>query len=519
MLEILPARNGSLCARLGGRWLASPYDPAREADRFVQAIEGISTYSAFVVLGSCMGHIEERLLHAREDALIVSIRLDARFDEISLRNPSWSPSSMRGLDEFLASILRGVDPDAMRIIEWLPAKEAWPERFDEAARALLDHFRATTMATATVSAHGPSWFRNCVRNFLGTERYALLSPSAGSWAIALSGPSASYDAIPRGLPVLLATSAARAYSRKASAPARIMIATDGGYYASRICREAPPEAAEVFARPLCASDGGISRRLPVALLNQSSWLEGFLIAGSGIPSIPLLPHGTVAGSAIRLARALGASLIAAYGLDLAVKGLIEHARPHSFDPLVEAASSRLNPATSAWASRIYREYPDRLGISDWRSSPKLREYARQIESDLASSATPLLRLSDSPQELRGSLTRERIYDPASFSYRIIQAPSLGFRISRLHEAFKALEDSLSSANEALEGARAEAALKDLPDALWWIASPALLRARRHARFSDHLKARACLAEARSSLDCERQKLARLFQEVVHASRR
>src|SRR5271157_4157456 len=120
MIETFTAKSGALTARVDGIALHSPYDPAREAGRFVEANVGQYAPSAVVVLGEGLGYVSAAL-----ENLYPGVRLIRVFysDEImtmgnargaaatarSGLGPAWCPGMKAGLSAFLASSLGELD--------------------------------------------------------------------------------------------------------------------------------------------------------------------------------------------------------------------------------------------------------------------------------------------------------------------------------------------------------------------------------------------------------------------------
>src|SRR5208337_2054916 len=124
MIETFTAKSGALTARVDGIALHSPYDPAREARRFVEAHAGQYVPSAVVVLGEGLGYVS-----AAVESLYPGARLIRIFysDEIMATGnargagpevhggfgPAWCPGMKAGLNAFLAAALGELDLEGL----------------------------------------------------------------------------------------------------------------------------------------------------------------------------------------------------------------------------------------------------------------------------------------------------------------------------------------------------------------------------------------------------------------------
>jgi hypothetical protein len=88
--------------------------------------------------------------------------------------------------------------------------------------------------------------------------------------------------------------------------------------------------------------------------------------------VPLPAHGSVAGTALHLARRLSSAPIVFAGLDLAHHDIRSHAPGHSFDPLLMASVGRRRPI-----EQVYYERAARSGALTGRAAHSaLSAYAR-----------------------------------------------------------------------------------------------------------------------------------------------
>jgi hypothetical protein len=171
MIETFAAKSGALTARVDGIALHSPYDPAHEARRFVEAAVGQNPPSAVVVLGEGLGYVSAaveslypgvrliRIFYSNEIMTLGNVRGAgaARPGETVARirgdvGPVWCPGMRAGLSAFLAASLGELDLEGLRLIEWPPSARIFPavsRNANESVHRLVQELNgsiATTLA-------------------------------------------------------------------------------------------------------------------------------------------------------------------------------------------------------------------------------------------------------------------------------------------------------------------------------------------------------------------------------------
>jgi hypothetical protein len=447
-LALQSSRGGSPVCRADELYLHSPYEPEREAERFIESRIGERKPTTIVLLAPCLDYLSPSLRKKFPRAAIVALQAHTFFrgKERGGHDEAWYPDSSLSLADFLD---RSIDEDAvsgLAVLEWPPGAQAFPEslsRFREALRSALDRL---TGSAATVKAFGKVWFANACRSFLLVERVATLPASGGPVVLAAAGPSLGSSlrtlAPYRGCFTLIAVSSALTACREAGLEPDLVVATDGGFW-SRSHLYPLVRRPCLLAAPLTALPSSqLWRELPIVLLDQLSFVESELLPFLG-ESLRLPSHGTVTGSALRLAALLSPDLIIAAGLDLAVKGEREHASPHAFDALLRAKAGRESPSSTVSYSRILESAPLATKSDDWRTSRSLLSYADALGFDARAFPGRLFRLGASPVELEGFVPIEGsdlagLLPPAGTKIGPVEtrpAPPLERRRARLAQAF------------------------------------------------------------------------------------
>jgi hypothetical protein len=406
-LSLIHSRSGGLTCSARGVWLHSRYEPDREARRFALSSIGESRPSSVLLLGPCLDYLSPAIRSILPGARIVSIQFSSDFSGLALGEPdaSWYPSSGIGLEDFVDTCLDEDSISGVAVLEWEPAIRAFPEAASAARKAVASSLDRLASSTATVKSMGKRWIANACASFLQAGRACIASPTEAPVLIVAAGPSlrpalSSIAGSPRSF-YAIAVSSALAACRAAGLEPDIVVSTDGGYWSRlhlySLASHPLPLATALTALP-SASIYGSS---PILLLDQGSFAESELLPGLGSRPLAIPAHGTVSGTALRLASRLTSGPVIAAGLDLASIGAIDHASPHGFDSILSAGVSRLSPQEGRTWQRGMASSPLPLPGGAWRSSRSLLAYASALRLDALSMAGRLFRLYPSPVELPG----------------------------------------------------------------------------------------------------------------------
>lgn len=399
MIELFTARSGAPSLKVDGVALHSPYDPRREAQRFVRQALGEEAPSAVIVLGECVGHITEAVAKAHPRALVLAAVYSPEIARAArLPAASWDPSSPQALDEFLRLHLGELQIEGLRVIEWQPSARAFPDvsrSANESVRRVVQELNGSLVTTV---AAGRLWLRNCFANFLhiDTVLSGPLCADASPIVIAAPGPSledaAGLLSEVRGRVTLWALPSSCAFLLDRGLRPDLVVMTDPGFYALHHLQFASPACP--LAMPLSAARGSwdLHPQPAVMLLAQPFLVESSLLEAAGLPAPAVAPHGTVTATAIDLALAATRAPVIVAGLDLGSRDLLSHARPNSFDRLLQLQSSRLEPHASLWFGRAQQLGSATVPGTSFRTSPALRTYAGWFDTGAAGARGRLHRL-------------------------------------------------------------------------------------------------------------------------------
>ena len=371
MLELASSKSGQPTARINGIHLHSPYDPQKEARRFLGESIQQPNPSTILLLGAGLGHLYKEAVQSFPNAGVVVVFYHEALVESNFSDPPhemcWYPGKKATLLQFLRSRIHELEAEGLAVLEWPASARAFPQMSLQANEALHQLFREIRGTLVTTAALGRRWLRNSLGNFLCIDE--VFPPAGGGsertpTVIAASGPSlkegidflASHReqielwALPSSVDFLLS---------RGLRPDTVVI-TDASYYAFTHLRSAKDRRIHL-TMPLCAARGSWRIAARVSLLNQETPVEKLLLDGAGVraPSIPA--QGTVAATAALLALRLRKAPVVFTGLDFCYRDILSHVRPNNFESWLEPESNRLLPLHHQLFSLAAEQAPTRQG--------------------------------------------------------------------------------------------------------------------------------------------------------------
>jgi hypothetical protein len=355
MVKSFISRSGRASLRVDGISLHSPFDPIREASKFVDSSFPAQDPPAVVILlGEGLGYVSSEIRRRFPSCRIVAVYYSQDVYEKSDASPSsWHPGSQVALAAFLRSEVGESDVEGLRMVEWPPSARIFPEfsrKAHLAARLAIGEASGSFMTTVGA---GKSWIRNTILSFLGLdtvvsgvfcrpERPVLITASGPSLEALLPAIRKKRDAFQLwALPSCLSS------LRYSDIEPDLVILTDPGYWATSHMHFT--DSRGTIALPLSAARSAVGLNMPKMLIGQPIFAEEEILrrARLRVPMAP--PHGTVAATAIELAQSFCRSKIIVAGLDLCLQDVQSHARPNAFDRFLWLHSTR----TSPHYSRLY----------------------------------------------------------------------------------------------------------------------------------------------------------------------
>lgn len=339
---ISAAKNGSPTARYNGKQLISPYNPEREAERFLTR-ETENPVTALIILGDTFGCLGKtaKTLYPKAKLLRFTYHRDLRGEED--RIATWVPGC--NPDTFLLSRLKEDDLPGLQVIEWPQSAKSFLQTARdcrESVRRIISRLNANLITTGYF---GRRWLRNSVFNFLLFEDFIVPASRGNSALIAASGPSLEES-----------IGEIKKYRKKFdiwSLPSSLKALLSAGIIPDGVVCSDPGHYSLLHFKPLLASGikiplamplygvQGLQGKLPLFLFSGGSFYESDLLDGPKVPKVP--QNGTVSGTAMLLLKVLGYRNIVFAGLDFTGRNIRSHVRPHTFDAYYQERSDRTNP--------------------------------------------------------------------------------------------------------------------------------------------------------------------------------
>jgi hypothetical protein len=389
MLERLVATgSGFPTVYVGDMALHSRYNPVSEAEKYIDSLHFREEVRFFILLEPGLGYTAAVLQKKFPGAVILILHVSDFF--ASRKDPSetfpvWSPGSGRALPDFLEDHIPDTEAASVALVEWRPSRTAFGKAYLRIFAETVEHIKRADANKRTTDAFGKRWFRNVFKNLALLNRAPLYRPFAAPLVVTGAGPSLE-EAIPRlaerkkksPLFILAASSSAQALLAADLQP-DLILSSDGGNWALLHLYEALRKPRSAFAAALSAALPSQFAALPWLPISDGSLWQNTLLQSMGLPFVSFPQRGTVTAAALDLAFLLCRGKVYIAGTDLGSRDIQTHARPYSFERLLEEKATRLNPAYSQrffraaalaasgsqgiyaqWFARQSASWPDRL---------------------------------------------------------------------------------------------------------------------------------------------------------------
>ena len=520
MIEVFTSRSGSPSIKVLGISLHSPYDPAREAQRFAAGALGPEQPSTVVILGEALEYASRWVRENHPGARVLRVFYSTEVFDLcrelfkapavpGATNDLWHPGLGVAIKDFFRLRIGELDLEGLRVLEWPPSAQAFPEVSRAANEALQQCVREANGSLVTTMSLGRLWLRNIVSNFLCLDELLEGAPCSPERpvVIAASGPSLESAAAVleevRTFVDLWALPSCAPFLAHVGLKPDMFVMTDPGYYAMSHFHQAVPGCP--VAMPLSAARGAWHLRWGAFLLGQPGQLEDVFLQALGLQAPKVPPHGTVAATALDLARAFTRGPIIMAGLDMCNDDLISHARPNMFERFYLLRNTRTAPYDSLWFRRSAEMNAGRIpGTRRARAPLSLRTYAGWLGGNTGRPAYRLLPsevsltglISLDPRTLK-DLVSERPARPAGPLLKVSAgAFSTTSRAAFAKQTLTGWRTRLSSAVRAAKGAQGLDALADpgVYPLVSQLSLRQLVEARRKRRLGDSAGAGRCAVE-------------------------
>jgi len=347
--------------------LHSRYNPQGEAERYIDSLSINEKIRFFILIEPGLGYMVAPLKRKAPRAKVIALHAEkpgqipaAKLPKV-VADSEWYPETGVSVQEFLEVEIPDSEANEIRLLEWRPALNVYGHLYRTLVEEAAAFIKRSDANARTAKAFGSRWFKNFINNLsiIKTVIYPF-SPANNKISLPLlvtgAGPGLE-DAIPiiknevPGDLFILASSSSIAALEANDLTPDLTISTDGSNWArlhlfnsfrgnSAKKETCPLAAALTAALPSQCGD------LPVLIISDGSLWQTLILRELQIPFIALPQRGTVTAAALDLAFALTGGQIYIAGMDLANRDIRSHARPYSFDILIEEKASRVNPAYS-----------------------------------------------------------------------------------------------------------------------------------------------------------------------------
>jgi len=443
--------------------LHSRYNPCGEAERYIDSLSLNEKIRFFILIEPGLGYMVAPLKKRAPNAKVIALHIDkpgkmaiqepAAFVPTAQPDSQWHPETGVSVQEFLEAEIPDSEASEIRILEWRPALNIYGRSYLAILEEAAAFIKRSDANARTTKTFGPRWFKNSIKNLLiiktAVNPVKRNSPLVSQpFLVTGAGPGLE-DAIPiikktikkeisQTAFFILASSSSVAALEANDLKPNLAISTDGSNWARlhlySSFRNDSGEKAYPLAAALTAAIPSQCGGLPVLVICDGSLWQTLILQELQIPFITLPQRGTVTAAALDLAFTLSGNSgqIFIAGMDLENRDMRSHARPYSFDALIEEKSVRTDPAYS----------------QTYRRSSLLKEggsygiYASWFKKQLSFYPRPLYPIGKNNSvfsSLKATLPYATEQAGAALSFQTVQ---LDFDINPQEKAFKVLENGL-----------------------------------------------------------------------------
>ncbi|MCL1991453.1 MAG: DUF115 domain-containing protein [Spirochaetes bacterium] len=362
--------------------LHSRYNPHFEAERYLDALK-ISPYcECFILIEPGLGFLVPALKSRFKNCKIVALHAGLDFNTAETHFiPAWRPDSTTTVQDFLQKEIPNAEVSKVSMVEWRPSLNVYGDAYAKLVSQTVDFLKRSDAGRRTTAAMGKKWVKNFFKNLPLLKNALMYKTSDSPVVVACAGPAleAALPAIAEireGALVIAASSSLLALEKGGIIP-DIVISTDGSPWAlhhlyplfraenNPPCSFPLPSNGKLQGKSATPSVALLPRiaasfftalpsqcsKMPLLVLNEGSLWQNIVLKEMAVPSVLIPQMGTVAASAVELALALTRGNVYLAGLDLSIKGIRTHARPHGFDHLFFGRASRFSPVYGQCFSR------------------------------------------------------------------------------------------------------------------------------------------------------------------------
>lgn len=410
------AKNGSYTLKRGNKYLHSIYNPRKEAEQQVERFKVLPD-SICLCIEPLLGYI----LDALKDKLgpkgkILLVELDDECSAYRLSHNKGSKdlrcSSLNNFSMFLESYMNEINMDRFRLISITQSERLYPEEHKKILTIWKSNIERLRRNRLNSRYMGPSRIRNTLNSLRFISSWSeMTQEEEGDVLLVAPGPSLE-DHIEllkdySGKLYTFALSSAVHFLQYNHIDVDAVFTSDPGYWASFHFRHTAESTPVIM--PLSAHLDAKANPAVLVPVKEDQYISGTILPEE---SLCIPDFATVAATALYwLARKVRGRIYVA-GLDLSSKDICSHARPYSFDNMIEGYSNRLAPLHQQYYHRHYLQDPDKKRDSPLDIYRKWFLDNREVFGDKLISITPSLlpmkKASDKDRKARGNFSQWKI---------------------------------------------------------------------------------------------------------------
>lgn len=353
------AKNGANTLKRGNKYLHSIYNPQREAQQQLKRFN-ISSDSICLCIEPLLGYtldVLEKELGPRGKILLVELDNECSRYRIDKGVAYPRCPSLNMLPQFLESFMNEINMDRFILISIAQSEKLYPDEHRKILEIWKSNLERLSQNRMNSRFLGPSRIRNSLKSLGHASSWCEMEQvEKGDVLLVAPGPSLEnhLDLLKEYSERLcvFALSSAVSFLEYNKIPVDAVFTSDTGYWASFHYRHKTGKAPVIM--PLSAH---LSRKeMPSALIpfNENQYISQRVLPEE---SLFIPDFATVAASALFwLSRKVQGRIYIA-GLDLSAKDIQSHARPYSFDSLIECSTNRLSPLQHQYYHRYYLQDP------------------------------------------------------------------------------------------------------------------------------------------------------------------
>lgn len=338
-LVFFEAKNGTLCCKKNEIALHSPYNPEKEAERFVSTIKCDFSPSFIVITGACLSYCVPFLRNKFPKAKIISIQYSFDFVKTNdLFDKNFVVDNFNSIWSDLLSYIGEEDSNFTLFLSWKPSENAYIEEFKHTWNEIKQFIVTSKNVLATRIFFNKRWLKNTLKFFLYSKNISfevLKKMQNKAILLVASGPSLQ-KMIPiikqqrKNLFILAVSSSVTPLLTHKIKP-DACISTDGGFWAKEHLKKLQNESIPLLISPESAISCNLLENNSIIPLFYGDGIESVFFDLTKIPYIKAERNGTVSGTAAKLLQELTNKKVFAAGLDLIENKNFQHTQPNELE--------------------------------------------------------------------------------------------------------------------------------------------------------------------------------------------